>query len=127
MNSFLSVSGLLQICASMTFSEQYSRISRPVPKNVSMPHALFLPTQDFDRMTRIGTHMNNKRWMVMRTEDQIRRKVNELLLQKKSVEERLAAAEEDRKAGLQSDLDRLDDMILLLEWVLNKPVGSYHG
>ncbi|WP_426454846.1 hypothetical protein ACP26L_07115 [Paenibacillus sp. S-38] len=63
----------------------------------------------------------------MRTEDQIRRKVNELLLQKKSVEERLAAAEEDRKAGLQSDLDRLDDMILLLEWVLNKPVGSYHG
>ncbi|MCZ8522478.1 MULTISPECIES: hypothetical protein [Paenibacillus] len=63
----------------------------------------------------------------MRTEDQVRRKVNELLLQKKTVEERLAAAPEESKPSLQADLDRLEDMILLLEWVLNKPVGSYHA
>ncbi|ALS22015.1 MULTISPECIES: hypothetical protein [Paenibacillus] len=62
----------------------------------------------------------------MRTEDQIRRKLNEFVMQRKSLQSRLQAAADDAKPALQSELNHLEDQIMLLEWVLNKPVGSYH-
>ncbi|MEB3103131.1 hypothetical protein [Ferviditalea candida] len=55
----------------------------------------------------------------MRTESQIKRKLNELLMQKRSLEAVGDQAAEDQIA-------RLEDQILLLEWVLNEPTGSYH-
>ncbi|MED4600937.1 hypothetical protein P9314_09515 [Paenibacillus validus] len=64
----------------------------------------------------------------MRTENQVKRKLNELLMQKKTLESRL----ENEAAGadnhpLRQQIDRLDEQIMLLEWVLNEPVGSYHA
>lgn len=64
----------------------------------------------------------------MRTENQVKRKVNELLLQRKALESRLeaeAAGTDDH--SLRQQIDRLDEQIMLLEWVLNEPVGSYHA
>jgi predicted site-specific integrase-resolvase len=61
----------------------------------------------------------------MRTEEQIKRKLNELVMQKKALEAGMDAA--GQKEGLQSQIDRLEQSILLLEWVLNAPVGSYHA
>ncbi|MDQ1912182.1 hypothetical protein RAC89_17485 [Paenibacillus sp. GD4] len=61
----------------------------------------------------------------MRTEEQIKRKLNELVMQKKALEAGMDA--DGLKEGLQSQIDRLEQSILLLEWVLNAPVGSYHA
>ncbi|WP_284644723.1 hypothetical protein [Paenibacillus silviterrae] len=60
----------------------------------------------------------------MRTEEQIKRKLNELVMQKKALEAVMDA--DGQKEGLQSQIDRLEQSILLLEWVLNAPMGSYH-
>lgn len=62
----------------------------------------------------------------MRTEDQVRRKLNEFVMQRHSLESRIGAAAEEAKPGLQAELNHLEDQIMLLEWVLNKPIGSYH-
>ena len=65
----------------------------------------------------------------MRTENQIQSKINELTLQRRTLEARLAPTEGDTpmQDNLKSQLDRLEDMILMLEWVLNAPVGKYHA
>jgi hypothetical protein len=65
----------------------------------------------------------------MRTESQIKSKINELSIQKKRLEDRLQALEpeqETQRPSLVHQTERLDDMILMLEWVLNAPSGSYH-
>ncbi|MFF2907458.1 hypothetical protein [Paenibacillus sp. NPDC057934] len=65
----------------------------------------------------------------MRTENQIQSKINELTLQRRSLESRLTplAEEDTQRSSLQAQLVRLEDMILMLEWVLNAPVGKYHA
>lgn len=64
----------------------------------------------------------------MRTTDQVKRKYNELAEQKRMLEEKLAGSEPAaEKAGLQARIARLEEQMLLLEWVLNEPIGSYHG
>lgn len=64
----------------------------------------------------------------MRTSDQIKRKYNELAAQKKALEARRSAAEEEGgPAAVDSRIERLEEQMLLLEWVLNEPLGSYHG
>ena len=55
----------------------------------------------------------------MRTEDQVKRKLNELMMQKKSLES-------NENESLKAQIIRLEDQIMLLEWVLNNPIGSYH-
>ncbi|WP_456287804.1 hypothetical protein M1D70_20730 [Paenibacillus sp. AK002] len=64
----------------------------------------------------------------MRTENQIKSKINELSMQKKKLQTRLASLEEDspERASLLNQDARLDDMITMLEWVLFEPSGSYH-
>ncbi|WP_138496312.1 hypothetical protein [Paenibacillus pinistramenti] len=65
----------------------------------------------------------------MRTEQQIKSKMNELTVQKKRLADRIAGlqpGQEHQRAALSQQLERLDDMILMLEWVLNAPTGSYH-
>ena len=66
----------------------------------------------------------------MRTENQIKRKLNELTELKKSVDERLAAAKESEREAdiksLEAQSDQLEELAGLLEWVLNEPVGKYH-
>ena len=64
----------------------------------------------------------------MRTENQIKSKINELSMQKKNLQTRLAALEENspERASLLNQDARLDDMITMLEWVLFEPSGSYH-
>lgn len=62
----------------------------------------------------------------MRTEDQVRRKLNEFVMQRQSLISRLNSAVDEAKEALQTELNHLDDQIMLLEWVLNKPMGSYH-
>lgn len=64
----------------------------------------------------------------MRTENQIKSKVNELTKQRSMLQERLSQLEEGspQRASLANQQARLDDMILMLEWVLNEPNGSYH-
>jgi len=64
----------------------------------------------------------------MRTENQIKSKINELSMQKKKMQTRLAALEENspERASLLNQDARLDDMITMLEWVLFEPSGSYH-
>ncbi|WP_410511559.1 hypothetical protein PaeBR_15965 [Paenibacillus sp. BR2-3] len=65
----------------------------------------------------------------MRTENQIQAKINELTLQCKSLETRLGPLAEDspQRDNLKAQLSRFEDMILMLEWVLNAPVGKYHA
>jgi len=65
----------------------------------------------------------------MRTENQIQAKINELTLQSRSLESRLAPLAEDspQKDNLKAQLARLEDMIMMLEWVLNAPTGKYHA
>lgn len=60
----------------------------------------------------------------MRTEDQIKRKLLELIQQRQSLNERQKEASDPSRFA--SELERLDDRILLLEWVLNAPSGTYH-
>lgn len=64
----------------------------------------------------------------MRTENQIKSKINELSIQKKKLQTRLASLEENspKRASLLNQDARLDDMITMLEWVLFEPSGSYH-
>ncbi|EGG31992.1 hypothetical protein HMPREF9412_2620 [Paenibacillus sp. HGF5] len=64
----------------------------------------------------------------MRTENQIKSKINELSMQKKKLQTRLASLEEDspERASLLNQDARLDDMITMLEWVVFEPSGSYH-
>ncbi|MFS0838619.1 hypothetical protein [Paenibacillus sp. 1P03SA] len=61
----------------------------------------------------------------MRTEDQVQRKLTELNKQKQSVQERLSSDPEND--FLKAQLEKLEDMTLMLEWVLNAPSGSYHN
>ncbi|WNQ11264.1 hypothetical protein MJA45_27315 [Paenibacillus aurantius] len=64
----------------------------------------------------------------MRTELQIKRKRNELLQQTKDLQTRLADVMEDGEAErLKRRLEETEGMILLLDWVLNEPIGSYHA
>ncbi|GIO10768.1 hypothetical protein J19TS2_03230 [Cohnella xylanilytica] len=63
----------------------------------------------------------------MRTSDQIKRKYNELAAQKKALEAQRSATEGEGAAALDSRIGRLEEQMLLLEWVLNEPLGSYHG
>jgi len=60
----------------------------------------------------------------MRTENQIKRKLIELQQQKQALEKRMSEAADP--ALFTPQLERLDDMILMLEWVLDAPAGSYH-
>jgi hypothetical protein len=62
----------------------------------------------------------------MRTADQIKRKYNELAARKKELQTRRETSEEDG-AAIGEQLGRLEEQLLLLEWVLNEPQGSYHG
>jgi len=68
----------------------------------------------------------------MRTEMQVKRKLNELQLQKQALESRLSSEPQASSGELEAahtisaQIERLDEMILLLEWVLNEPMGSYH-
>jgi len=59
----------------------------------------------------------------MRTEQQIKRKLNELVMQKKSLETQAS----ESSVPLKAEIERLEDSILLLEWVLNEPAGKYHA
>ncbi|MEK3685643.1 hypothetical protein [Paenibacillus sp. FSL R10-2736] len=65
----------------------------------------------------------------MRTENQIQSKINELTLQRRSLESRLAplSAEDPQRAALNVQMTRLEDMMMMLEWVLNAPTGKYHA
>lgn len=56
----------------------------------------------------------------MRTENQIKSKINELTMQKNKLHTRLTALEENspERASLLNQETRLDDMITMLEWVL---------
>lgn len=63
----------------------------------------------------------------MRTADQIKRKLHQLSAQKQSLETRLAEAPGGGEPELRLLLDRIEDQVLLLEWVLNEPSGKYHG
>ncbi|QAY67189.1 hypothetical protein [Paenibacillus protaetiae] len=58
----------------------------------------------------------------MRSEDQVKRKLFELNGQLEALKARLP--EPERSSHIQ--VVRLEDMILMLEWVLNAPAGSYH-
>ncbi|ANA83233.1 hypothetical protein PVOR_23144 [Paenibacillus vortex V453] len=64
----------------------------------------------------------------MRTENQIKSKINELTMQKKMLQTRLTSLEENspQRSSLLHQETRLDDMITMLEWVLFEPNGSYH-
>ncbi len=65
----------------------------------------------------------------MRTEQQIKAKINELKLQKKRLQDRLDSLQpeqESEQPPLSRQLERLEDMSLMLEWVLEAPSGSYH-
>jgi|GEM_PF-597371 len=64
----------------------------------------------------------------MRTENQIKSKLNELAMQKKLLQARIAQLDESspQRAALVQQEARLDDMMIMLEWVLNEPEGSYH-
>ncbi|CAM2901445.1 hypothetical protein PASE110613_06805 [Paenibacillus sediminis] len=66
----------------------------------------------------------------MRTENQVKSKINELTMQKKMLENRIATTPQEQSAAaasLQMQIARLEDMIIMLEWVLNEPTGKYHA
>ncbi|CAM3610698.1 hypothetical protein [Marinicrinis lubricantis] len=58
----------------------------------------------------------------MRTENQIKRKLNELIVRRNTLKDSLPEVE----ASSHPVLGQLEDQIMLLEWVLNEPTGSYH-
>jgi hypothetical protein len=60
----------------------------------------------------------------MRTEQQIKRKLNELISQRKVLESHLGDGSSPE--AIRPQLDQLNQMIIMLEWVLNEPTGSYH-
>jgi hypothetical protein len=62
----------------------------------------------------------------MRTEDQIKRKYNELAVRKQALE--LSAVEDSSSPEvLQARIESLEQQMTLLEWVLNAPLGRYHA
>lgn len=67
----------------------------------------------------------------MRTENQVKRKLNELNALKKSVDERLASAKASGREAevslLEAQSAQLEELAGLLEWVLNEPIGRYHA
>ncbi|AIQ63804.1 hypothetical protein PSTEL_12630 [Paenibacillus stellifer] len=65
----------------------------------------------------------------MRTENQIKSKINELTLQRRSLDSRIEplAGQDPLRSSLLSQKERIEDMILMLEWVLNEPQGKYHA
>jgi hypothetical protein len=69
----------------------------------------------------------------MRTEQQIKRKWNELKMQKQTLTERLGETTENEHQSVESiqilslQIERVDEAINLLEWVLEQPTGSYHA
>ena len=65
----------------------------------------------------------------MRTEDQIKAKLHELNTQKTNLRTRLSLLTPEVAAytSLNEQLARLDDMSIMLEWVLDHPHGNYHG
>ncbi|MDN4616644.1 hypothetical protein QCD85_00950 [Paenibacillus sp. PsM32] len=65
----------------------------------------------------------------MRTENQIKSKLNELTLQKRNIQTRLAdlTPETASYTSLNEQLVRIEDMSNMLEWVLNEPLGKYHA
>jgi hypothetical protein len=68
----------------------------------------------------------------MRTDNQIKRKLNELIMLKKSMESKLEAlpgtdSENQTCSALRMQIEQLEESILLLEWVLDEPVGKYHA
>jgi hypothetical protein len=64
----------------------------------------------------------------MRTADQIKRKLHELNTQKQALEISPPVTEDPSgNAQKQNRIDRLEDQIMLLEWVLNEPIGKYHA
>lgn len=66
----------------------------------------------------------------MRTENQIKRKLNEMNMQRKTLLSRLEEPDvqenEAERKSIESQITRLDELIGLLEWVLNAPEGNYH-
>lgn len=64
----------------------------------------------------------------MRTANQIQSKINELTKQMKMLQARLEPlpAESAERRNLNQQAARLEDMIMMLEWVLNEPDGKYH-
>jgi hypothetical protein len=68
----------------------------------------------------------------MRTENQIKRKLNELIMLKKSMETKLEAvtgtdSEQQTGSASRMQIEQLEESVLLLEWVLDAPVGKYHA
>jgi hypothetical protein len=69
----------------------------------------------------------------MRTEQQIKRKWNEMKMQKQELKERLGQTTENEHQSVESihilslQIERLDEHINLLDWVLEQPTGSYHA
>lgn len=63
----------------------------------------------------------------MRTADQVKRKYHELASRKQALEALYAQSGEEARPALQSEIDRIEEQLLLLEWVLSEPIGSYHG
>jgi ABC-type Fe2+-enterobactin transport system substrate-binding protein len=69
----------------------------------------------------------------MRTEQQIKRKWNELKTQKQALTEQLGQTTENEHQSTESiqilslQIERVDEAIALLEWVLEQPTGSYHA
>lgn len=61
----------------------------------------------------------------MRTADQVKRKLNELIAQKNRLE--LRQSDDELPPGTSTLIRELDGQILLLEWILNEPTGSYHS
>ncbi|MBP1989119.1 hypothetical protein [Paenibacillus eucommiae] len=68
----------------------------------------------------------------MRTENQIKRKINELKLQKQSIASQLEQALDNEQSSIETiksltaKAELLDDSISMLEWVIEAPTGSYH-
>ena len=64
----------------------------------------------------------------MRTEDQIKSKLGELNTQKRNLQARLSTLTPEAAAytSLNEQLARIDDMTMMLEWVLDPPQGKYH-
>jgi hypothetical protein len=69
----------------------------------------------------------------MRTEQQVKRKWNELKMQKIALTGRLEQTTDNEHQSVESiqilmiQIERLNESINLLEWVLEQPTGSYHA
>ncbi|WP_411349666.1 hypothetical protein [Paenibacillus sp. WLX2291] len=65
----------------------------------------------------------------MRTENQIKAKLHKLNAQQTNLRTRLSTLTPEAAAytALNEQLVRLEDMCLMLEWVLDQPQGNYHA